>query len=864
MRNPIFSKRSKRSFFAFITIFSLAFGTIISPYQATASDLSIKNFDTYSGDEFQKTVRDIVDWSEVDMDKKVDLEKYINNDIGTSYSDILEQLYSQKNISTKLNTREDYVAGEILVKYKDTKINLNTTAGRSKALKFISSKLLETKEDLRKNNISVLRIKDTKTVEQKIAELKNDPNVEYAQPNYQYYPTSIPTNDTSRDQLWGLDNIGQTINGYSYSGGVVAGTPDADIDAPEAWTINEGTNASVIVAVIDSGVAYNHPDLIDNMWNGLNCKDENGNALGGCNHGYDYEDNDKTPLPTNSSHGTHIAGTISAVKGNGKGIIGVAPNAKIMALKSSLTTSDNVKSINFAKQNGAKVINASWGSYSTSGEHYDIAMYNAIKDFPGLFVVAAGNAGYNHDDGVDAHKSYPDGFKIDTPIGPGLENIIVVAATDQNDALASFSDYGAISVDVGAPGTNIYSTVADSIIMSEDFEGVMPPNIGSKFTQSGSYTWGTKILNDGSIKAILGDYANWGNYQNNILSNIDSLVINLSGKPNSSLNFEVFCDSEAGYDGIVLSFWDGSSWVIQDAYSGLNIWLEEKSLSNFAISNFKFRFTWLTDESIAYTGCLVDNINITKFSDGTDEKYDYYLGTSMATPHVAGLAALIEGFNPNLTLTEVKNIILTTGDSIPSLSGKTVSGKRINAQNALQAVNPAPTTTYAISGTVKYYDGVKVVSNAIVTLEDNIGTIATTTTDVNGFYEFTGVTAGGDYVVRIFKDDNYSSKGVTVSDLINIKKHTLGTELTNIFKIIAADFNSNLSISVSDLIMLKKFTLLRIDGRPTFSWKFYSSNATLTTVNYLAVGLTRNFTNLTVDKPNQDFVGVKMGDVNNS
>ena len=186
--------------------------------------------------------------------------------------------------SQQTKGRKDYVEGEILVKYKDTKINLNTTSGRVASLNFNKSKSLEKKEDLAKNNISVLKIKDAKTVEQKIAELKNDSNIEYAQPNFQYYSTNISSNDTYRTNLWGLDNTGQTING-SY--GNITGTNDKDIDAPEAWAINEGTNSSTIVAVIDSGVAYNHPDLINNMWNGVNCKDENGGVLGECNHGYD-------------------------------------------------------------------------------------------------------------------------------------------------------------------------------------------------------------------------------------------------------------------------------------------------------------------------------------------------------------------------------------------------------------------------------------------------------------------------------------------------------------------------------------------------------------------------------------------------
>ncbi|MFH1187311.1 MAG: S8 family serine peptidase, partial [bacterium] len=240
--------------------------------------------------------------------------------------------------------KQSYVKGEVLVKFKDQKINLRQSSGAKKARLFAENKNLDKKEDIKKSNISVLKSKSDESVEEMVERLKNDPDVEYAQPNFQYYPLSIDANDTYKDLLWGLDNAN-----------------DYDIDAPEAWEISEGGENDVIVAVIDSGVAYNHPDLQANMWDGSNCVDENGNALGGCNHGYDYEDNDLTPLPASSSHGTHIAGTIGAVKNNGKGIIGVAPNIKIMAVKSGLTTVDIVNGINFAKYNRAKAINASWG-----------------------------------------------------------------------------------------------------------------------------------------------------------------------------------------------------------------------------------------------------------------------------------------------------------------------------------------------------------------------------------------------------------------------------------------------------------------------------------------------------------------------
>lgn len=437
--------------------------------------------------------------------------------------------------------KREYVDGEILVKYKESIINLNTTTGIASAVSFTVTNSLETKEDLKGENLAVLEITDGKTIEEKIAELKNDPNVEYVQPNFQYYPAEILTDDTYKDELWALHNTGQEVN-------TSPGTLDADIDAPEAWAINEGDNAEIIVAVIDSGVAYNHPDLIGNMWDGTNCLDDLGVFLGGCSYGYDYQDNDLMPFPVyyspyiNPSHGTHIAGTIAATKNNTTGVIGVAPSAKIMALKTSLSTFDNVKSINFAKANGAKIINASWGSLGTAGGAYDQALYDAIALFPGLFVAASGNHGYDLDVDetgvapIDMHKFYPSGFGVDTGAGPALNNIIAVTGTDQNDELASFSNYGALSVDIGAPGTNIYSTICTS----------------------------------GTIVAQSCDYS-----------------------------------------------------------------------------------------------------------------YDYYAGTSMAAPHVAGLVALLWGYQPGLTLDEVKDAILSTGDTLPSMLGKTLTEKRMNAFNAL-------------------------------------------------------------------------------------------------------------------------------------------------------------------------------------
>lgn len=647
-----------------------------------------------------------------DRTKKIEsLQKINNNLFVKDQANLgLAGKASASAIKTDSNAdlqKQNYVPREVLVKFKNSKVNLQTIAGKAAALNFSRSKSLEKKEDLGKSNIQVLTIKDAKTVEQKIAELKSDPNVEYVEPNYKRYPAVINTNDTYKENLWGLDNVGQSVN-------TVAGSIDADIDAPEAWAISEATTTvPIIVAVIDSGVAYNHPDLIANMWDGTNCKDENGSVLGGCNHGYDYQDQDKTPLPTTSSHGTHIAGTIATVKNNSKGIIGIAPNAKIMAIKYGSDISSEVKAIDFAIQNGARIINASFAGASFSQSEYDAI--NRFKNAGGVFVAASGNgenygdlsAGDNHDGQIHL---YPSDYNLD--------NIISVAATNQNDQLADFSDFGATSVDVGAPGVNVYSTVPqETAVLFENFEGVTPPVVPNGWVKNDvGNNWGTYPLDDGTFwgKVLYGDLAY--PYANNTNTTITSPAYNLSAG-GATLDFWTKCDTEyitTGWaDYMVLEFssdggssfyqvlrWDEAGIDSNIDPSGSAVYhLTDFSIPNqYLTNNFVLRFRWVTNDSDNnYDGCLVDDVKITKFSDGSDEQYGYMKGTSMAAPYVAGLAALVWGYRPDLNLAKVKNTILTTGDSLASLAGKTVTGKRINAYEALKSLAPITLESIAIA-----------------------------------------------------------------------------------------------------------------------------------------------------------------------
>jgi subtilisin family serine protease len=239
------------------------------------------------------------------------------------------------------------------------------------------------------------------------------------------------SNDPSLSQLWGMSKI----------------------DAYSAWNLTTGnTTNRVVVAEIDTGVDYTHRDLAANIWTNPNAgRDGFGNDL----HGYDFANNDSDPMDDNG-HGTHVAGTIGAVGNNGTGIVGVNWAVSIMPLKFMTSTgsgylSDAIRAINYVTMErtqygvNVRVINASWG-----GGAYSAAMQTAIQAAGNagiLFVVAAGNDAANND--VNPH--YPSGYNS--------PNIVAVAATDQNDRLASFSCYGATSVDLAAPGVSIYSTL---------------------------------------------------------------------------------------------------------------------------------------------------------------------------------------------------------------------------------------------------------------------------------------------------------------------------------------------------------------------------------------------------------------------
>jgi subtilisin family serine protease len=350
--------------------------------------------------------------------------------------------------TTFINGREA-VSGEVLVKFRSA-----APADRGAIEQQVDA--AESEELSRDLRIRRIRSRFF-SVETLIAFLRNHPADVYVEPNYVLRASDVPQ-DPQFGDLWGLQNTGQSVRGAP------GGTPGSDIDAASAWALTTGSPGHV-VAVIDSGIDYNHQDLSANVWSAPSAfvVTIGGNTIvcAAGTHGFNAITNSCDPMDDNN-HGTHVAGTIGAVGDNGVGVAGVNWTASIMGSKflnsfGSGTLANAIKAIEFTIQaktafagtGGAnvRVLNNSWG-----GSGYSQALLDEIDKARAndmLFVAAAGNNGLNN----DVWGFYPADYTY-----WGATNIVAVAATDNNDQLASFSNYGPTLVHLGAPGVNILST----------------------------------------------------------------------------------------------------------------------------------------------------------------------------------------------------------------------------------------------------------------------------------------------------------------------------------------------------------------------------------------------------------------------
>jgi len=473
-----------------------------------------------------------------------------------------------------------------------------------------------------------------------LAELQGDPAVETAEPNYLRWFTATP-NDPLFPQLWALQNTGQTVNN-------TAGTAGADIRFPAAWSLARPATGTVVVAVLDSGVDYTHPDLASNMWvnpgeipgNGL---DDDGNGYVDDVYGYDFRDG--TANPSDSGyHGTHVAGTIAAAGNNQQGVIGVNYQARIMALRASndgntLTDAAIIEGLQYAvmmKTQGVNIvaINMSFGGGSFSSTEQ--AAIQAAGDAGIVACVSAGNDGSNNDT---------------TPVYPAsyhLSNMLVVAASEQHDSLASFSNYGATSVDLAAPGVNILS--AEPVALGGNTFAWVTQGAATYSANAMTYSGTTTGLTAAVVDCGLGYPSNFPAAVSGNIALIKRGTLTFADKVTNAM--------AAGARAAVID--NNVSGNFFGTLGSAGSWIPAVSLS--------LEDGVLLRAALPATGtvaCAAQN-------------YQFLEGTSMAAPHVAGAVAFAARNFPGDSVTQRVQRILANVDHLSALQGKVVTGGRLN------------------------------------------------------------------------------------------------------------------------------------------------------------------------------------------
>jgi subtilisin family serine protease len=372
--------------------------------------------------------------------------------------------------------RGGFVPQRVLVKYKSAALQREVLADMKDSTRlFAAGREMGAVQRLRalSPRTDLIRFSTSSRVQDVVAELQADSRVEWAQPDYYLSLFANPEKSATRSETFRSLDAGFSglmdasadvfarvassepsapVNSNPVFDAPTTGAPEGQGDvmkndlwgmlrvgADRAWSAAHRGSRDIIVADIDTGVDYNHEDLRHNIWSGV---------------GYDFADKDAFPWDTHS-HGTHTSGTIAATGGNGIGVSGVAQRASIMAVRfigsnGYGTTSDAILSIDYAVKNGARVLSNSWGGAPEEDDAENVALLESIQRADAadvLFVAAAGNDGKDN----DQRPVYPAAMKV--------PNIITVASTNDADRRSFFSNYGATTVHVGAPGSNILSTV---------------------------------------------------------------------------------------------------------------------------------------------------------------------------------------------------------------------------------------------------------------------------------------------------------------------------------------------------------------------------------------------------------------------
>lgn len=539
---------------------------------------------------------------------------------------------------------KDYVEGEVLVRFRATETlasaqEISARHGLTMARHFGWLSAHEGQV------IGLLR-SATQSTAGLLAELKSEPAVALAEPNFLRWATDLRLpNDPRFAELWGLQNAGQAVNGF-------AGTPKTDIRFLKAWGLARQVTNEIVVGVIDTGIDPTHPDLTNNLWinpgeisgNGI---DDDANGYADDVHGYDFALGTGT-LTDSGFHGTHVAGTVAASGNNGIGVVGVDFQARLMALKVStdgtdLDTAAIIDATQYAtmmKSRGVNVValNASYGGGSPSS--IEISSIQAAGNAGIVFCAAAGNESANN----DITLQYPASYR--------LPNMIVVAASDQNDALASFSNFGATTVDLAAPGVNVLSCLP----VDQAGELSYVQQATNVFTAD-ALTFSGLTSSSGVTGTIyfcgLGNPADFPAAVSNNIALIQRGTLLFSEKVANAM--------AAGARAVII--FNNVAGNFLGTLGSANNYVPAIGISQA--------------DGQALQAALPGTGTVVNVTDPT-QIYQFLNGTSMATPHVAGAVAFAARNFPNDSVPQRIQRILTNATPVAALTDKTITGRRLD------------------------------------------------------------------------------------------------------------------------------------------------------------------------------------------
>ncbi|MFM2094233.1 MAG: hypothetical protein RIS70_1357, partial [Planctomycetota bacterium] len=396
-----------------------------------------------------------------------------------------ERLEARELLAADL--RREHIPGEVVIQFKPS-ATVNQRAQVRAAVQGQLAEVIHTRtmQDFGVGKMERVKVSQTLGISRAIDALQRNPLVAFAEPNYVYRPAAI-SNDTyyTNGSLWGMysDDAAGAI-------GPSGTTNQYGSQAERAWNDNITGSSNVFVGIIDEGLQFSHPDLAQNIWTNtfdpVDGVDNDGNGYIDDIHGWDFFYNNNSVYDAGEdAHGTHVAGTIGGVGGNGAGVAGVNWNVTMISAKflgpGGGSTTDAVKAVDYITdlktRHGLNLVatNNSWGGGGYSQSLHDAIIRSAKQDI--LFVAAAGNASANNDAGSYYPSSYNTSIGTSTQTAASYDGVISVASITNTGALSSFSSYGATTVDIGAPGSGVWSSVPTNSYASYNGTSMATPHV---------------------------------------------------------------------------------------------------------------------------------------------------------------------------------------------------------------------------------------------------------------------------------------------------------------------------------------------------------------------------------------------------